>query len=368
MPTAILGLATSAPARSIAQADAAALAREYGVLTAEQERLLPTLYRRTRVARRGSVLIEENNGHGLRQSFYRQAVEADDRGPTTRERMLRYADEALPLALPAAREALAEAHVEPREITITQLITVTCTGFVAPGLDVALMRELGLPATTGRTQIGFMGCHGAMNGLRTLHAMTRSDPAARVLMVAVELCSLHYHYGWDPQKIVANALFADGAAAVVGGATDPPANGHGEPWRLAASGSCVFPDSEDAMTWVIGDHGFEMTLSPRVPDLIGAHLRPWAEAWLGKCGLRLSDVASWAIHPGGPRIVSSALAALGLPESAGDVSNQVLAEHGNMSSPTVLFILERMRRAQAPRPCVALGFGPGLAVEAALLV
>src|SRR5262249_5687505 len=136
---------------------------------------------------------------------------------------------------------------------------------------------------------------------------------------------------------------------------------------VAATGSCLFPDSETAMTWSIGDHGFEMTLSPRVPDLLGTHLRPWLEAWLAQHDLGLHGVGSWAIHPGGPRILLAIGQALGLPRSATLVSRQVLAECGNMSSATLLFILDSLQRAGAPRPCVALGFGPGLVVEALLL-
>jgi predicted naringenin-chalcone synthase len=120
------------------------------------------------------------------------------------------------------------------------------------------------------------------------------------------------------------------------------------------------------MTWRIGDHHFEMTLSKRVPSLIAGGLRPWLEAWLASQGLRRDGVASWAIHPGGPRILSAVEEALELRPEASATSRAVFADCGNMSSPTVLFILERLRRERAPRPCVALGFGPGLAAEAAL--
>src|SRR5262249_8546649 len=217
-----------------------------------------------------------------------------------------YAQHAGPLALAASRRALEQSALAPDQIT--HLITVSCTGFVAPGVDRVLITGLGLLGTVERTQVGVMGCHGAFNGLRAARAFTGSDPEARVLVGAVELCSLHYHYGWDPEKMVANALFADGAAAAIGAGAGPA-----DAWRLTATGSCLFPDSADAMTWAIGDHGFEMTLSPRVPDLIGAHLRPWLESWLGSHGVRLAEVASWAIHPGGPRILLAIEKALGLP-------------------------------------------------------
>jgi predicted naringenin-chalcone synthase len=285
-------------------------------------------------------------------------------GPTTGERMRVYAADAGPLTLRAARQALEQARLRPADVT--HLVTVSCTGFAAPGVDLALVSGLPLPATVLRTHIGFMGCHGALNGLRVASAFCGADPTAVVLLCAVELTSLHYHYGWDPQKIIANALFGDGAAAVVGtGMGEAGPTGAGA-WRLRATGSCVVPDSADAMTWTIGDHGFEMTLSRRVPALIARHLRPWLTGWLESQGVKLEEVASWAVHPGGPRILEAVAEALGLPHEATADSRAIFAEFGNMSSPTVLFILERMRRRQAPRPCVALGFGPGLVAEAAL--
>src|SRR5262249_50852242 len=160
---------------------------------------------------------------------------------------------------------------------------------------------------------------------------------------------------WDPKRMVANALFADGAAAVVG------ASGSAAPdtaWRIIATGACVFPNSEYAMTWDVGDHGFVMSLSTRVPDLIATHLRPWLDSWLGGQGMHIGDVASWAIHPGGPRILDAVEESLGLDAEATAASREVLTEYGNMSSPTILFIIDRMRRRSAPRPCLAIGFGP----------
>jgi predicted naringenin-chalcone synthase len=275
--------------------------------------------------------------------------------------MQRYAEEVLPLAGAAAEQALDNAAIPPA--AITHLVTVSCTGFFAPGLDIGLIKRLGLPPTVGRLHVGFMGCHGALNALRAAQAWVDADPAAVVLVCAAELCSLHFRYGCDPDTLVANALFADGAAALVGRSS---AAGD-DAWRMVAAGSCLMPDAEDGMTWRIGNHGFQMTLSPRVPDLIAAHLRPWLEGWLASRGRRLEDLNSWAVHPGGPRILTSVARALGLPETTFATSAEILAECGNMSSPTVLFILQRLQQQGARRPCLALGFGPGLVAEAALL-
>ena len=305
---------------------------------------------------------------GLTQSFYPPAKDAEDGGPTTAERMERYERHAGELAIQAARNALEQAEIEPSRIT--HLVTVSCTGFGAPGVDLELIRGLELPASTARNHIGFMGCHGALNGLRISRAFADSDPRARVLTVAVELCSLHQQYGWQPDRIVANALFADGAAAIVGGGTPAKPRSHDDAppaWQVVANGSLVLPDSEDAMSWRIGNHGFDMTLSPCVPDMVRQSLKPWLAEWLKSQNRSLEDIASWAIHPGGPRILTACGEALDLSPGLLEPSREILARFGNMSSPTVLFILKELMRAEADRPCVALAFGPGLTIEAVLL-
>ena len=234
----------------------------------------------------------------------------------------------------------------------------------APGFDMALINEVGLPPSVSRTHIGFMGCHGALNGLRVAKAYAEAEPDARVLVCAVELCSLHHQYGWNPDRIVSNALFADGAAAIVG---HHAPNRPKDAWSLTKCGSAVLPDTSDLMGWSIGDHGFEMTLSPRVPDTIRQSLRFWLEQWLAPQETSIEEIGSWAIHPGGPRILDACAEAARLSSEDLAPSRSVLANYGNMSSPTVLFILNELRAVDAPRPCVMLAFGPGLAIEAALV-
>lgn len=369
---AVLSIGSAAPAGSIAQSDAGEAVRAIMRPDPREERALLAIFRRSGVTRRHSVLLPPGDAGtegALQQGFFPPAVSAEDRGPGTGERMRRYAEHAGPLALRAAREALDASGLDAG--AITHVVSVSCTGFAAPGFDVELVRDLDLAPTVARTHVGFMGCHGALNGLRAAHAYC-SDPAARVLLCAAELCSLHLQYGWDEGLVVANALFADGAAAAVLAPAhearpgDTAAGARGGGWRLRKSGSLLFPGTEDAMTWSIGDNGFAMTLSAQVPALIEGGLRPFLSEWLGRSGLALEDVATWAVHPGGPRILDAVEAALGLPREHTAVSREVLASHGNMSSPTLLFILQRLIARDAPRPCVALGFGPGLVAEVAL--
>ena len=271
MNVSILGLGTALPDRRLPQDRAMQMTMARCCDRPAQTRLMQTLYRRSGVAQRGAVVIDPDE-HDQPLRFYPQPVNASDRGPDTQARMTRYAAEALPLAARASTAALTQASIDPQ--SITHIVTCSCTGFIAPGLEVSLIGELGLAPTLSRTNVGFMGCHGAFNALTLARSFILADPTSRVLVCSVELCSLHFAYGFDTQQIVANALFADGAATVILGKDQTPSPQSS--WQLAATGSCILPDS------------------------------------------------------------------------------------------AVLFILQHLRAADAPRPCVALGFGPGLAAEAML--
>jgi len=370
MSLCILGIGTAVPPLAIAQEAAAETAAALCGLTEKQRRLLPILYRQSGVRKRHSVVLDdESQGRVAEQSFYKSA-ETTSQGPSTADRMRVYGDSATPLAAEACRRALAASRVDSGEIT--HLVTVSCSGFCAPGVDVQLIRELGLPAGTARTHVGFMGCHGALNGLRVARAFTDADPNARVLMCAVELCTLHHQYGWNPEQIVANSLFADGAAAAVCSGKTENADENGEALSKTvldalASTSAVIPETEDLMSWRVGNHGFEMGLSPRVPEVIRTTLPAWMREWLAGQGFGIEQIGEWAIHPGGPRILQACVDALELPPDAVGTSKAVLSEFGNMSSPTVLFILERLMQQSASGPWVLLAFGPGLTIEAALV-
>ena len=358
MPLTLHGIGTAVPTQQLSQAEAVEVAHRINAESPEQVRLMSRIYQKTKVLTRGSVLLENDAVDGTtkeRLSFY------GSESPGTAERMQVFDAHAGGLALEAAAKALKDADISAG--AITHLVTVSCTGFQSPGVDLFLMEKLELAPSVQRTHIGFMGCHGAMNGLRVAHAFAEMDPNAVVLLCAVELCSLHMAYGWHPEKVVANALFADGAAAVVASANPSPAH---QSLVLRRSGSMVIPDSADLMHWNIGDHGFAMGLSPRVPETVGAALLPWLRDWLADQAIDLEAVTSWAIHPGGPRILSTCAEVLSLGPNLLLDSRAVLQEHGNMSSATILFILERLRRRSTAGPCLALAFGPGLSTEVAL--
>ncbi len=348
----VLGLGVATPAERLDAERSAELLRVLSA-TPEAGAAIALLHRRTGIRERGFGVLDP--GGGLPR-LYRP----DAPPPTTAARLAAYTEIATELATTAAREALDDAGVEPA--AITHLVTVSCTGFEAPGFDLALVRALGLPANVARTHVGFMGCHGAVNGLRVAAALAARDATARVLVCCAEVCSLHLHHSTRRDQLIANALFADGAgAAIVGGAPDAAG------LEIAATAGRIFDGCADEMSWRIGDHGFEMTLAATVPERLRRVVPAWVDEVLAAEGLDRDAIGGWALHPGGPRVIGELAGGLGLDERATRPALDVLAAHGNMSSATILFILRGLRDAGTPRPWLALAFGPGLAGEALLL-
>ncbi|MFS4506356.1 type III polyketide synthase [Clavibacter sp. Sh2141] len=310
--------------------------------------------------------------------------------PGTGARNDTYIREAPALLLGAARQALEEAAgIEADDVT--HVVTVSCTGFYAPGPDYAVVRGLGLGASTQRFHLGFMGCYGAFPALRMASQFCAADPDAVVLVVCVELCSLHLHSSNDADTIVASSVFGDGAAAAI--VTSRPAPAGSTVLDLDAFETVLTPVGEDDMAWTIGDQGFDMILSSYVPKIIDDHitgaLEPlWAQV-PALDGVAPAQIEDWAIHPGGRSILDRVEDRLALAPAQLAASRSTLAEVGNMSSATVLFVLRRILHGTPPadvpgRPDVAgsvpaiasgpgagrvcaMAFGPGLTVETALM-
>ncbi|MGL6076865.1 MAG: type III polyketide synthase [Fimbriiglobus sp.] len=355
----IAGFSWAVPGASFKQSEAARGALALSLPRECEPSRAEAIYARTGVGSRHTVLGEDfiqDLLNGTRTSGSPFLPGPLD-GPSTAERMRVYAEEAGPLAFVAAEGALQDSVCLPSEIT--HLVTISCTGFAAPGVDRYLIETLGLPPSTERVHVGFMGCHGFINGLRVASALVAQDPKANVLMVAVELCTLHHAYRPTMDQLVANALFADGAAAMV-------LNRAGKQGRVVSTASQLLPNTAEQMGWIIGDFGFEMSLSKSVSQSIATHLRGWLSDWLARSSLTLADITGWAVHPGGPRILDAVQQALDLPPEALQASKIALWTYGNMSSPTVAFIWDRLR--QTPGPIVMLAFGPGLTAEAALIL
>jgi predicted naringenin-chalcone synthase len=276
----------------------------------------------------------------------------------TGARMARYVQEALPLGKQAVAGALDVAGLAPGDVGL--FAVATCTGYATPGLDIRLASDLGMPPGLQRLLVGHMGCYAAIPGLAAVgdFVAARSRPA---VLLCCELTSLHVQPAQrDLEQVVAHALFSDAAAAVV---VQPDA-GRGR--RLAGVVARTDPSTSDHMTWDVTDLGFRMGLSPRVPDVLSRHVGDVVAELLDGAGLRVEDVAGWAVHPGGPRILDVVRDELGLGEEQMGASRRVLAEHGNCSSATVLLVLQEL--ADVDGPVVAMAFGPGLTLYAALLM
>lgn len=281
--------------------------------------------------------------------------------PTTGPRNDLYTRLAPALTADAATQALTDAGIEAS--VVTHVVTVSCTGFFAPGPDYRLVRDLGLPTTAERYHLGFIGCAAALPALRLAARLAHSQPDAVVLVVCTELCSLHVRASDDPQQIVAASVFADGAAAAVVTSADVGRPGGLE---LDRFGTALTDEGESDMVWTIGDHGFEMVLSAEVPRIIGREIRGAVDRFVGDD--RPPDV--WAVHPGGRSVLDRVETGLALDPRALGASRAVLRDYGNMSSVTILFILRELLRDATVTDgtrVAALAFGPGLTVESAML-
>ncbi|WP_256011008.1 type III polyketide synthase [Desertivirga xinjiangensis] len=284
--------------------------------------------------------------------------------PGTKQRSALYEQSAKYIAVEAVGNLLKSSDIEAGEFT--HLITVSCTGMYAPGLDIDLIEALKLNKSMERTCINFMGCYGAFNALKIADYICRADHSAKVLIVDVELCTLHFQRENTMENWVANSLFADGAAAVAVVHESDSQLRSG--FLLKTFHNSLLTEGRDEMAWRIGDTGFEMNLSARVPKNISKNICAVADSLSQKAGINRSAVNHTAIHPGGRRILEVCEEMLELPEEALDHSYDVLKNFGNMSSVTILFILKRLMEQSAPAEKVmSFAFGPGLTVESMLL-
>ncbi len=294
-------------------------------------------------------------------------LDEDISGWSTGARMDRYAAEAMPLGKEAVGAALDRAGLDPSSVGL--FAVASCTGYTTPGIDIMLARDLGMGDDVQRLMVGHMGCYAAIPGLGAVgdFVAARGRPA---VLLCLELTSLHLQPPTDElDQVVAHALFSDAAAAVV---VQPGVVAGPELVGLELVDVVARTDSSkaDHMTWDVTDLGFRMGLSPRVPDVLAEHVLSVIEALLARHSLRPADVDGWAVHPGGPRILDVVEDQLALPAGALDGSRETLRRHGNCSSATVLLVLDELRRTRAPRPgayLVAMAFGPGLTLYAALL-
>jgi predicted naringenin-chalcone synthase len=306
--------------------------------------------------------IFANSGVLTRQAAVSPLLE-DVSDWSTERRMRRYQVEAVPLGKEAVGRALTDAGVAADEIGL--FAVCSCTGYATPGLDILLARDMGMSPNVQRLFVGHMGCYAALPGLGSVadYVVARERPA---LLLCAELTSLHLQPAStraDIQQIVSHALFSDAAAAVVLVPGDSPSG-----YAVREVAAVTDTTTADHMTWEVTDLGFRMGLSPQVPAVLAVHVRRLVDDLLARHGLTVADVDGWAVHPGGPKILDVVEEQLGLPPDALADSRGVLSAYGNCSSPTVLLVLDALRRrAQPPNRVVMLAFGPGLTLYASLL-
>ena len=327
------------------------------------KRLVDMIYDRTGIETRYSASDDFMKDDG---ALFYTLPDGSINSPTTGQRNTLYAKASRELAVKLAHKTLAECPQFAKS-DITHVVFASCTGFANPGPDYHIIREVGLNENVERYTVGFMGCYAAFPALRMAAQFCEANPQAVVLVMCLELCSLHLQVSDKPESIVANALFADGAAAAIVSAREPA---HDRPYyRVHGFQSALVPSSEAHMAWDIGDHGFNMVLSAYVPELIGSNIRAMVGGILDKRGLTPADIDEWAVHPGGRAILDQIEEQLSLPATALEMSRSVLRDYGNMSSPTVLFVLKGfLEEAETDRAMTcAIAFGPGLTVETAVL-
>jgi alpha-pyrone synthase len=373
MPAYINAIGTAVPENCIDQQQIADFMCEALKLDAPNTRKLKALYRQTKIAQRHSVLSD----YSLKNGEYEFFPNTDNLEPfpSISARMEAYRKEALPLALAAITDCFK--NLEKDYSNITHLITVSCTGMYAPGLDIDIVQSLSLNSNTKRTCINFMGCYGAFNALKLAESICNSEIQAKVLIVSVELCTLHFQKKLSDNNLLSNALFADGAAAVLvsGNINQNTATNEflHESFSLQLkSFYCdLFPEGKQDMEWNIADFGFEMILTASVPRIIKEGIASLFDKLLTNSHLTKDQISLYAMHPGGRAILEAIESALQLEKTDNKYAYEILANYGNMSSCTVLFVLKNLMsqisEADKNKNILSCAFGPGLTLEAMIL-
>lgn len=361
--TSVIAIGTANPSYTRTQTETADLIVKALDLTPIEEKILRSVYRSTGINKRYSVLSDYCKSPGEFE-FFPNHPQAPF--PTTAKRMEIYKKNALHLALQAIENCLE--GIKPfNKSDITHLITVSCTGMYAPGIDIELMQTLNLNSTVKRTAINFMGCYGAFNALKVADAICQADDAANVLIVCVELCTIHFQDSMVLDNVIANAIFSDGAAAVI-----VKKNPDTEKYLNIKAFHCdLMPQTREQMAWHIGDQGFDIALSSYVPEAIKIGIYFFFNQLLNQHNLSMNAIDLFAIHPGGMKILEACEEALNIDKAQNKYAYQVLKNYGNMSSPTILFVLKEiwneMDESFHDKKVFSCAFGPGLTLESMLL-
>lgn len=357
----ITSFGTALPEYRISQKDIAAFMLKNLGMDNKQKKETEVLFRASGIQHRHSVLKDYACTNGEFEFFPNNKLL--EPFPGVSSRMQIFKKEALILSLEAARKCIGDRGVED----FTHLITVSCTGMYAPGLDFDLVKSLGLSHSINRTSINFMGCYAAFNAMKMANDICTANENSTVLIICVELCSLHFQKGTDVDTLLANALFGDGAAGIV--VEGKPSDGLS--LEMEKFHCDLLMEGEQDMTWGIGDFGFEMTLSSYVPKLIQKGIKSLIDNLCAELKLQPEHIQHFAIHPGGKKILEVIEQELKISKDQNSHAYDVLRNYGNMSSPTILFVLEALynglNEENRKDNILSMAFGPGLTLESMIL-
>ena len=357
----IVAIGTAVPENSIDQSQIVDFMINAHELDENEARQLKVLYRATGINTRHSVVNDYASKDPAEWSFYPQSSNLEP-FPSTKSRMDIYRKEAIHLSKQAIEKCLDKSDIDAQDIT--HLITISCTGMYAPGLDIDIIDHCGLNKTVDRTAINFMGCFAAMTGIKQAYHICQSTKKSNVLVICIELCTLHFQKEKSDDNLLANAIFGDGAAALMMSSQESEAPG----LRPIKFQSDLLPDSGNDMAWNIGNFGYEMKLSAYVPELIQSGVQTFISRLISALDKKPEH---FAVHPGGKKILEVIESELGISKKQNECAREILRQFGNMSSPTVLFVLELLLSRLSPRnkgeKVLSLAFGPGLTIESMIL-
>ena len=365
MSSTIISIGTAVPEHRIPQSQVVEFMAKAHGFNGKGSIRLKALYRATAIQNRYTVIPDYARSDPETYEFY-GANDLLEPLPSTKSRGEVYRKEALSLSIKSAENAIRRSHIKTKDIT--HLITISCTGMYAPGLDIDLVKALDLSVSVQRTCINFMGCYAAFIGLKNADAIVRSNSEAKVLIVATELCTIHFQKDSNEDNLIANSIFGDGSAAVLLSA-NPDESENEVRLRPKAFHNMLYPEGESEMAWNIGDFGYEMKLSSYVPNLIEKGIADLVKELKSK--IDIDHTEHFAIHPGGKRILEVIEQELKINKIQDWAAREVLKEYGNMSSPTVLFTMKKLLDSLSinnrSEHILSLAFGPGLTVESLIL-
>lgn len=361
MSSYIHSIATAVPDNAYDQQDIREAMKRYIGDDRRTRHLLHRIYTQSGIETRHSVIPDLNGSVNGERLFFRPDKTLGAPSTGTRNRL--YTEHAQRLFVETGQKILAQnPSVQPADIT--HVITVSCTGFYAPGPDFTLVQELGLLPATQRYNLGFMGCYAAFPALKMAESFCRIDPKAHVLVICLELCTLHLQMGQEVDQLLSASVFADGAAGCLVSNSLP--DGCPKAYRMERFATTLTEKGRDDMAWTVGDSGFEMVLSTYVPDIIEANLQGALAPLFHDLDLDSRDIDHWAVHPGGRAILDKVEQSLQLKAEQLASSRHTLAHYGNMSSATILFVLKHLLELPLNKheeQVLAMAFGPGLTIE-----